>query len=91
MNFSRFHCPYSYFLSSFLIYCLNAINHFLVQDNLILKQVSKPGKAFKIAHIALNIPFIKKRDTFIQGHAVNRLQENGTILILSGSIDEVKL
>lgn len=51
--------------------------------------MKKIGKAFKIAYFHLDLPFISNRETYIKGIGVDRLDENGTILIVSGSVDTV--
>jgi len=51
--------------------------------------VKRISKAFKIAYFLLDLPFIYNREAYVKGIGVDRLEENGTILILSGSVDVV--
>ena len=37
----------------------------------------------------MDLPFIYNREAYIKGIGVDRLEENGTILIVSGSVDVV--
>ena len=37
----------------------------------------------------MDLPFISNREVFCVGYGINRLEENGTILIVSKSIDQV--
>lgn len=50
--------------------------------------LDQPGKAKKCVHMIVNLPIIKDRDFLIYGFGINRLRENGTILILCRGIQE---
>lgn len=50
--------------------------------------LNQPGKAKKCVYMMVEIPVIKNRDFLVYGFGVNRLRENGTILILCRGIEE---
>jgi hypothetical protein len=50
--------------------------------------VNQPGKAKKCVYMIVEIPIIKDRDFFVYGFGINRLREDGTVLILCRGIDE---
>ena len=54
----------------------------------ISENLSQPGKAKKCAYFVLNIPIITNRDFLVYGFGINRIKENGTVLLLSRSINE---
>jgi len=37
----------------------------------------------------MDLPFICNREAYLVGYAINRLEENGTILIAARTIDQV--
>lgn len=39
----------------------------------------------------MDLPLISNREVYLLGYGVNRLAENGTILIIARTIDQVKL
>ena len=49
--------------------------------------VNQPGKAKKCVYMVVEIPIIKDRDFLVYGFGINRLRENGTILILCRGIE----
>ena len=50
------------------------------------KQIAKPKKGEKIGYFEMNLPFIHNREAYIKGMGVDRLEENGTLLIKCKSI-----
>ena len=54
----------------------------------ISQTVNQPGKAKKCVYMVVEIPIIKDRDFLVYGFGINRLRENGTILILCRGIEE---
>ena len=54
----------------------------------ISENLSQPGKAKKCAYFVLDIPIITNRDFLVYGFGINRIKENGTVLLLSRSINE---
>ncbi len=54
----------------------------------ISENINQIGKAKKIAYFIVNIPIITNRDFLIYGFGINRIKENGTVLLLSRSINE---
>ena len=69
---------------------VKSLNSWL-EINPIIKKVKKISKAFKIAFFQIDPPFLYSREAYIKGIGVDRLEENGSILILSGSVDVVRL
>ena len=50
--------------------------------------LNQPGKAKKCVYMIVEIPIIKNRDFLVYGFGINRLRENGTILILCRGINK---
>jgi hypothetical protein len=50
--------------------------------------LNQPGKAKKVVYMISAIPVISDRDFLIYGFGINKLKEEGTILILCRSIEE---
>lgn len=54
----------------------------------ISETLKQPGKAKKCGYFVVNLPIIYCRDFLIYGFGINRIKENGTILLLCRGIDE---
>ena len=54
----------------------------------ISETLNQPGKAKKCVYMIVEIPIIKNRDFLVYGFGINRLRENGTILILCRGINK---
>ena len=54
----------------------------------ISETLKQPGKAKKCGYFVVNLPIIYSRDFLIYGFGINRIKENGTILLLCRGIDE---
>lgn len=54
----------------------------------ISETLEQPGKAKKCGYFVVNLPIIYCRDFLIYGFGINRIKENGTILLLCRGIDE---
>ncbi len=48
----------------------------------------QPGKAKKLIHMVSNLPVISDRDFLVYGFGINRMKENGTIMLLCRSVLE---
>ena len=54
----------------------------------ISETLKQPGKAKKCGYFVVNLPIIYCRDFLIYGFGINRIKENGSILLLCRGIDE---
>lgn len=53
-------------------------------------QVKKINKACKVFYNEMNLPIISNRELYSFGFGINKLDENGSIYIISKTIDKVK-
>ena len=54
------------------------------------KKLKKINKACKVFYNEMDLPFISNRELYSYGLGINKLEENGSIYIMSKTIDHVK-
>ena len=52
------------------------------------KNIKTVDKARKVVHVKVDPPFVSDREVFIHGIGIDRLNEDGSIVIMARSIDK---